>query len=251
MTLNLGEKEYQFDPKSPIDISFTLKTGKENVNCFYAEEVLIETIKVGDFVGSVLEGGACDYKRLHLTPHGNGTHTECYGHISKDNYTIQEALKEYLFISELVSIEAKKMENGDLIITEEQIKNVFPKDYTPEALLIRTLPNNLNEKSIKQYSGTNPTYLAPEVCHFLANKGVKHLLLDLPSVDREEDEGKLLAHHAFWQYPHNTRKDATITELIAVPNEVKDGKYLLNIQLMNIALDASPSKPVLYAINEV
>jgi hypothetical protein len=27
--------------------------------------------------------------------------------------------------------------------------------------------------------------------------GIKHLLIDLPSVDKEHDEGKLVAHKAF------------------------------------------------------
>ena len=77
---------------------------------------------------------------------------------------------------------------------------------------------------------------------------VQHLLLDLPSVDREEDAGQLLAHHAFWQYPAQPRREATITELIFVPDEVADGLYLLNIQITSLELDASPSKPVLYLL---
>ena len=82
----------------------------------------------------------------------------------------------------------------------------------------------------------------------LVQKGVKHLLLDLPSVDREEDGGQLLNHHQFWQYPNEIRKDATITELIFVPDEVKDGEYLLNLQVTSLVMDASPSKPVLYEL---
>jgi hypothetical protein len=33
---------------------------------------------------------------------------------------------------------------------------------------------------------------------FLHESGIQHLLIDLPSVDKEKDEGKLLAHKAFW-----------------------------------------------------
>ena len=77
---------------------------------------------------------------------------------------------------------------------------------------------------------------------------MQHLLLDLPSVDREEDAGLLLAHHAFWCYPAQPRCAATITELIFAPDEVEDGLYLLNIQVTSLVLDASPSKPVLYRL---
>lgn len=34
---------------------------------------------------------------------------------------------------------------------------------------------------------------------FIVQKGFKHILVDFPSVDREEDEGRLLAHRAFWK----------------------------------------------------
>jgi hypothetical protein len=67
-------------------------------------------------------------------------------------------------------------------------------------------------------------------------------------VDREEDEGNLEAHHAFWNYPNAPRLDATITEFIYVKDEIRDGLYFLNLQIASFESDASPSKPVLYAI---
>jgi hypothetical protein len=50
--------------------------------------------------------------------------------------------------------------------------------------------------------------------------GIKQLLIDLPSMDREDDGGKLLAHRAFWNYPSAPRINSTITELIYVPPTV-------------------------------
>ncbi|MGL5889046.1 MAG: cyclase family protein, partial [Bacteroidia bacterium] len=82
----------------------------------------------------------------------------------------------------------------------------------------------------------------------LAEMNVEHLLLDLPSVDREVDGGALAAHKAFWNYPENTRRNCTITEFIYVPNDVFDGAYLLNLQTAPIENDATPSRPVLYRI---
>jgi hypothetical protein len=43
--------------------------------------------------------------------------------------------------------------------------------------------------------------------------------------------------------------DKTITELIFVPNEVKDGPYLLNLQTAAFENDATPSRPVIYPIH--
>jgi hypothetical protein len=81
---------------------------------------------------------------------------------------------------------------------------------------------------------------------------IQHLLIDLPSVDKEKDEGKLLAHKAFWNVTDvndlnlDARLEATITEMIYVPDNVADGSYLLNLQIASFENDASPSKPVLY-----
>ena len=73
-------------------------------------------------------------------------------------------------------------------------------------------------------------------------------------MDKEHDEGKLLAHKAFWNVKNVThlnadaRLKATITELIFVNDEVKDGSYLLNLQIAPFENDASPSKPILFEI---
>ena len=80
---------------------------------------------------------------------------------------------------------------------------------------------------------------------------INHLLTDLPSVDREEDGGKLLAHKAFWKYPEDIRRSATITELVYVPDVVTDGLYLLNVQITSLEVDASPSKPVIYQLTKL
>lgn len=116
-------------------------------------------------------------------------------------------------------------------------------------MVIRTLPNT-REKLSMQYSYTNPPYLLEEASIFLKEKGIKHLLIDLPSIDREKDEGLLLSHNAFWNTKGKLRLDATITELIFVPNNVDDGCYLLDIQMAPFENDASPSRPVLYKLED-
>ncbi|MCR5888173.1 cyclase family protein [Hymenobacter sp. J193] len=245
-------RAYHFDPSQPLDISLPLAQGEQQVNCFWAEPVQFDVIRVGSFVGSVAQGGSTNYQRVHLTPHGNGTHTECYGHISPDpTATLNHHLRCFLFVARLVSVEPRPQPNGDLVVLLADVQRELPSGSAttgqPEALILRTLPNH-QAKRTRQYSGTNPTYLEPALAHWLADQGIEHLLLDLPSVDREEDGGALLAHHAFWQYPHATRQEATITELIFVPDAVADGLYLLNLQVISLELDASPSKPVLYAL---
>lgn len=237
--------KYSANLAEPLDISLPLFSGEHNPNAFHIAHPKFEPVKVGSFVGSVKEGGACNCENLFLNAHGNGTHTECVGHISKERVTINQALKHFFAIAQVISVNPNQIENGDWIVTYESITKHY--DNTANALVIRTLPNS-NNKKLNQYSGNNPTYLEPKLGTFLANNHVKHLLVDLPSVDREEDGGALATHYAFWQYPHQIRMDATITEMIFVDNSIADGLYLINMQIASFESDASPSKPILYKL---
>jgi arylformamidase len=117
----------------------------------------------------------------------------------------------------------------------------------PEALVVRTLPNDL-EKRTRVWTGTNPPYLEAQACTWLRSIGVKHLLLDLPSVDRENDNGQLAAHHAFWDFPNTVDKQRTITEMVFVPDTLRDGSFILELQVPHFINDAAPSRPLLYAL---
>ncbi len=238
---------YTTDLNEPIDISLPIKNGDDNPNCFWAEPVDISTIVVGDFIGSVAQGGSTNYQRLSMTPHGNGTHTECYGHISADpNATIDQCLNKYHFVSVLISVPLTTLSNSDQIVTYEDFIAQLG-DQKVDAIIIRTLPNDASKKQ-RQYSGNNPPYLDPEITQYFADRNIEHLLIDLPSVDRESDEGRLTAHKNFWQTDGEVRTSATITELVYIGEHVADGLYLLNIQVPSIVLDAVPSKPLIYPL---
>ncbi|HAI75310.1 MAG TPA: metal-dependent hydrolase [Microscillaceae bacterium] len=242
-------KTYQVDFDQPIDLSIPLRAGIEQVNCYYAEPVVYETIRQGNFVGSVAEGGPCNYQRVHLTPHGNGTHTECYGHISADPQAIiTQCLQQFMAFALLITL-SPLPQGTDWVLTQAQLEAALG-ELEPEAVVIRTLPNGI-EKQYRQYSGTNPPYLTAAAAEYLCRKRVQHLLIDLPSVDREQDEGRLSAHKNFWNWEVAIRQQATITELIYVAPEVLDGWYLLNLQIISLTTDASPSKPILYRLNAV
>ncbi len=244
---------YKINLSKPIDISIPLRAGTGNVEAWYVPPMTIEPVMTDQFTGSVAEGGSVNFRNIVFNPHGNGTHTECVGHISKEVYSVNKALKQFFFLAELITITPEEftgedeewVKNGDLRITKEQIESALKTE--PEAIVIRTIPNE-NEKLNHSYSETNWPYLTPAATAFVAAKGIKHLLIDLPSVDREFDGGKMLAHRAFWNYPEKTKHDATITEMIYVPNNVLDGSYFLNLQIASFENDASPSKPVLYEI---
>lgn len=234
------------DLSHPIDISIPIKEGDDNPNCYWAEPVKFKTIVMGDFVGSVEEGGPVNYQQLQITPHGNGTHTECFGHVTADKKaTIKNCLKESIFIAQLISLEPEKQGN-DLVVSWGNFEKASI-DRSVQALIIRTLPND-ETKLTRKYSGSNPPYLDARIGSYLYENNIEHLIVDLPSVDREEDDGRLSTHKNFWGFDKKIREGATITELAYVNNSVTDGFYLLNLQTLNIESDASPSRPVIYKI---
>ena len=116
-----------------------------------------------------------------------------------------------------------------------------------DALVIRTLPNTANKRT-QNYSGNNPVYYSSGAMEAIVSAGIQHLLIDLPSVDKEDDGGAVRAHHIFWEYPTNPQLHKTITEMIFVPDNVSDGYYVLDIQIAPFDIDASPSRPILYPV---
>lgn len=237
-------KTYTYDTSIYYDISLPLNNGDDNPNCFYLPQPVFTPFKAGDFIGSTSEGGNCNCFTLTISPHGNGTHTECIGHILT-GYTINKSLKDFISVSQVVTVEPK-LYNGDYIITKDLLESCMIGNDTT-SLIVRTLPNKKNKKK-ENYSGNNPPYFLPDCMEFIREKNIVHLLTDLPSVDREEDGGLLAAHKSFWNVPNNLRTKSTITELIYVPDEIVDGTYILMLQIAPLESDASPSKPLLFPI---
>lgn len=238
-----NDTKYQTDLSQGINISIPLKSDGKGPKCFYAPDFKIEPVVAGDFVGSTDYGSPVNFKNLFINPHGNGTHTECVGHITSAPFTIHDCLKKFHFVAQVLSLTPDILANGDLVITKDLLSEKI--NLGTEALIIRTLPNNENKLS-KDYSGTNPPYFSQDAIAFINQMGILHLMTDLPSIDREEDGGALAGHKTFWGYPSFHGKDKTITELVFVSDDVLDGSYFCNIQVAPIESDASPSKIVLY-----
>jgi kynurenine formamidase len=250
--ININNRKYKVDYNKPIDLSLTSKV-KNSFKAWYVDEIKINTIKNDDFTGSVKDGGAVNFREILINPHGNMTHTESVGHISKEDVNVNKLLKAHNFLAQIITIKPQKKVNYsnkekkeiDEIIMPEQIKNKIQTNT--QALIIRT-QKNYTELTQKNYNHTNWPFLSESAADYIRNMGVEHLLIDQPSVDKEFDEGKLLAHRAFWNYPNELDLKRTITELIGIPDHVNDGKYLLNLTLANIENDAVPSRPIIYEL---
>lgn len=244
-TIQHNSKKYQIDLSKPLDISIPIDVSKQNVNAWYLDEPKIFAEAFDGQKILVSEGASVNFRSIHFNPHSHITHTETAGHVTEKIHSIHKNLKQFFFLAELVTI-APLFHNNDYIIGVKQLKKAL-KNKKRDAIVIRTLPN-LEDKKSMQYSNTNPTYLSEKAAIYLREKGIKHLLIDLPSIDKEKDDGLLLSHNAFWNTSGKVRLDATITEFIYVSNRIKDGTYFLNLMVAPFENDASPSKPILYKI---
>lgn len=247
VTFAFGTSHWEADLSTGVDISIPVRGGHRGVRCWGVGFPEIEPHKEGSFIGSVQAGAPVNFNDIAFNPHAHGTHTECLGHITKEAMSVLENPPSPWVVASLVTV-TPEPQDGDLLITLGQLQSVLLPPLT-EAVILRTLPNPESRIS-KKYSDTNPPYLEARAAAWLREQGVLHFLLDLPSVDREEDGGKLAAHKEFWGLPSAPRGGATITELIYVPAGVADGLYLLNLQLAAFENDASPSRPILFSITE-
>ncbi|MGB7841787.1 MAG: cyclase family protein [Salinimicrobium sp.] len=245
-TIHHQNTDYQIDLLKPLDISLSLRGDDKNPLAWYLKPPKIEAVKEGNWVAKVSSGASVNFKNVSFNPHGHTTHTECVGHITSEFHGINECLKTFFFKARVISVEPQQ-KGADEVITRERLQDLLIPGEA-EALVIRTLPNSIAKRS-RHYSHTNWPYLEESAAVYIRECGIEHLLIDLPSVDKEKDEGKLLAHRAFWNYPKNTRFEATITELVYVPAKIADGHYFLNLQPASFENDAAPSKPVLYKID--
>ncbi len=257
--------------KEAVSIAIPLQFDGPQPNHFGADLATASPMRSGEFVGDTKQGGSCNAEQVTFNPHCNGTHTESISHIIDHLMAPHEVIKQPLMTAYLLTVSPQKASSlkgnddtyqpplspDDMIIRKSDFTAVIKNlQNGVKALIIRTLPNDKNKKN-KIYSGANqPPYFSNQAMQWLVNHTeIEHLLVDMPSVDRLHDEGLLSNHRIFWniqpgshQSDENQHRHKTITEMIYVPDAIKDGAYLLNLQLPRLCLNAVPSNPLLYAL---
>ncbi len=237
------------------------------LRCFNAPVAVSRPLQTADFTGRVDRGGSCNASVLTMTPHANGTHTECVGHLTQQSVDVFRSVPQRLLIAPLMTIEPELAadstestrpapRSADLLITRAALERAWPAPLVERlvvrAAVIRTLPNAA-DKFIDD-SAAAP-FLSAEAADWLVARGIEHLVLDVPSADRAEDGGAMTAHRILFGLPPGStslgdaqRRECTITELAYVPDSVTDGWYFLSLQIPAIAGEAIPSRPVLYPL---
>jgi kynurenine formamidase len=266
LTLEIGGRHWRIGAEQH-DLSIPLAFDRPQPQFFGVPPALERVVRAGAFVGDVREGGSCNCATYTLTPHCNGTHTECIGHITSERVSVREASTKALHVALLVTIEPMPSQSteestepaphaGDMLITRAALERATQALAFPHfrALVIRTLPNEA-AKLARDYDATPAPFMTAEAMRWIVERDVEHLVVDVPSVDRANDEGRLTTHRIFWNVPRGartatnvTRNHATITELAYIADHIKDGPYLLNLQVAPFIADAAPSRPILLTI---
>jgi arylformamidase len=212
-------------------------------------------------LGDVRQGGGCNFESYELIPQCNGTHTECVGHLTSERISIRNCLVDVMMSALLISIQPVDVANsnesyacplqmGDRLITQSMLAEAIGS-HQAKALIIRTLPLS-HTSPFQSYNNETVPFFSNDAMHLINHLGFRHLLVDLPSIDRLDDEGKLSNHRIFWgmkpgsfDTPSTHFCTKTITEFIYVPSTVQDGRYKLNLQIAPFDTESAPSRPMI------
>lgn len=265
--IRLGKSDFRIDLARPISLAIEVSFLGDEPRCFGAPRASSQPMSVEGFTGSVSGGASCNCRTITLTPHCNGTHTECAGHLTRDLLEAHRVIPPGLVPALLVSLTPESAgevtetsdpapQAEDKLITRRGLEKAWPATapIEPKAVVIRTLPNDVKKRRY-DYSGEVPPYLTREAVELLVERRIEHLVVDLPSLDRSHDEGKLTAHRVFFGLPPGarelakaTRQQCTVTELAYIPDTAADGWYVIEIQAPALGGDAVPSRPLLYTL---
>jgi len=247
--IKYDNKTYDLEEIQGFDLSFKNKFNGENPTFFNSKPSSLASVKAENFIGDISKGGSCNVNIATLDIHCSGTHTECISHIKDVEYKVVDFCPEGFIPSKLISVFPEKSINTmdsyhvplttDLVISKELLVQKI-KDPI-DSLIIRTLPNS-SYKSTQNYDENPAPFFTTEAINYINELSIKHLLVDIPSIDKANDNGLLGNHHSFFI------KGKTISELLYIPNSLKDSFGFLQIQIPNWHLDAAPSRPIFYPI---
>lgn len=263
----LDGREVCVDLSRPHDLSVELDFQGPQARHFGAPRATSQPYSVPGFPGSVARGASCNCDAITLIPHCNGTHTECAGHLTREPLHAHRIVPRGLLPALLLSVRSVPSDQtlegsdpapvaGDHLITRGALQAAWPAQapFAARALVIRTLPNE-PAKRTRDYTDRTPPYLTREAARYVVERDIEHLIVDLPSIDRSHDEGRLTAHRLFFGLPPGeselgraARSHCTVTELAYIPDTAADGSYLLELQVPAINGDAVPSRPLLYGL---
>ena len=286
-TVTIDGCSFRYDAAHPVSLAAPLDFKGLGPAWFPAPPPACEPLQAGAFNGRVATGASCNCSTIRFTPHCDGTHTECVGHLTLEPVDARDRLPAGILPALLLAVHTEIVgadgapsgestepapKPGDRVVTRAALEAAWPEPRhaqgselpcAPRVLVLRTrtargalaTPGTGQTDADDDTSAAVPPYLSLPAALWLVARGIEHLVLDLPSADRNEDEGQLSAHRAFFGLPAGstalaeaTRGHCTITELARIPANLGTGFGMLEIQAPALAGDALPSRPLWHEV---
>ncbi len=249
-TLTIEDRSVRVDLSAGVSLGLTIGEDGHHPRFFVDQAAQFQALKAGDFSGRVCHGGSCNADEVRFIPHCHGTHTEGLGHVTLARDPVDRSVNQAMYTATVVTVRPDQVnEQGSPLLP----LSAFEAALDSQAIVIRTLPND-ESKRWRDYSAAPPyPILSEDAMQAIAAAGIQHFLIDTPSVDAADDPS-LRLHRIFWGLQDNadpapdSRRSATITEMIFVPDHVADGRYLLHLGLSTLIGDATPSCPTLFEL---
>ena len=251
-----SNNSYKINQSSGKSLSIPYYYNGDQPSFYNADKGSAKPMEQNGFIGLVKDKAGCNVMNINQNIHCTGTHTECAGHIMSDSISINDVLNHEYYLTELISVSSisaletnekyhVSFSKEDRVITKGMIEGKIPE--IASGLIIRTLPNLLSKMNQK-YDTTNTIFFTKEAIKYIADCKIRHLVVDMPTIDKYDDDGKLGNHHLFFE--NNPPYKKTITEMAYIGNEIMDGSYLMTIEIPPMVLDAAPSRPFIFDIKD-
>ena len=258
MKINIehNNNKYEINSEDGVSISIPMHFNNDNNPKFYDENNPKREFYTDNDVEYKLEkNSGCNVPLIKLNVHCSGTHTETASHVFNDTYSIGSLSNLNFIPALLISLNPcsntedryhSEISADDKIISKNILEeSIGSKTDFMDCIIIRTLPNGEDKKN-RNYNHLSHPFLSNDAIRFLRKKGVKHIIIDTPSIDRADDGGELKNHKIFFLNDDKSINKNTITELTYIPDTCTDGRYFVCIGFPNFQLDAAPSNPVIY-----
>ena len=150
VTIEFGGQVFNPSGASEVDLSIPIAE-HGGASAWYVDHMRVEVVRSNGFLGSVAEGGAVNFRNVTFNPHGNGTHTECLGHISPEAHSVNEVLIPTIMPCLLITVTPEKID-GDAIISRNQLQTRCgvhwdSKKNQHPANIVRTHPNHTPKRT--------------------------------------------------------------------------------------------------------
>jgi kynurenine formamidase len=251
-------------PPSPapfIDLTVPVRSTPPRATAWGIPDAAAQPFAAGDFVAAVAQGGSVNCDVWTFSVHSSGTHTETARHIVDsgappisdihfppllDALVLRVAPEAFRDTEE--SYDGAPCDN-DLVITREGLQRAIAERNSPPVSALVVLSGTIRTPEDARFEYEPAPYFTNEAMTWIVETlAPTHLLVDLPSVDRLWDGGKVANHRRFWGVTSAgvARPLNTITEFLCAEPDLASGEYQLQMSVSSLVADAAPSRILLY-----